>query len=315
MSAVSDYGVRRNRMADEQLAQRGINDDGVLAAMRSVPRHLFVPEDLAAEAYADTPLPIGHGQTISQPYMVALMTSLLKVDVRSRVLEVGSGSGYQTAAVLAEMAGEVYALELIAALAERARAALTRLGYRNVHTAIGDGTRGWPEEAPFDAVLVAAAAPAVPPALLDQLADRGRLAIPLGEPHGEQVLTVFHRFGDRFAQRRETRCRFVPLLSGPFAESEPRGGEDAPGASTVALREAALDYEKGVAVRAGTGARQREGPRRVLPRHRRLRGPAPGPEGLGQERERRHGCCICRASPPWSRPCSTGAGWDPRRHA
>ena len=249
MNAAHDYGARRGRMVDEQLVHRGIRDEGVLAAMRSVPRHLFVPEDLAPEAYADTPLPIGHGQTISQPYMVALMTALLEVDVRSRVLEVGSGSGYQTA-VLAEMAGEVYALELLAALSERARATLARLGYRNVHLAIGDGTRGWSEQAPFDAVLVAAAPLAPPPALLDQLAEGGRLAIPLGQPHGEQVLTVFQRSGDRFVQRRETRCRFVPLVSSLHGEGEPRGGEDAPGVSTVALRETALDYERGAAMRA-----------------------------------------------------------------
>ena len=150
---------------------RGLRDDDVLAAMRSVPRHLFVPPELAAKAYIDTPLPIGLGQTISQPYMVALMTELLDVDVRSRVLEIGAGSGYQTA-VLAEVAGEVYALELLAPLAERARAVLARLGYQNAHAAIADGTRGWPEMAPFDAVLVAAAAPQAPPALLQSAGGR-----------------------------------------------------------------------------------------------------------------------------------------------
>src|SRR5665647_495801 len=160
----SDNGARRVRMVDEQLVRRGIRDENVLAAMGSVPRHLFVPAAFAGEAYMDTPLPIGLGQTISQPYMVALMTELLGVDVRSRVLEVGSGSGYQTA-VLAEMTGEVYALELLAPLAERARAVLARLGYRNARTAIADGSQGWAEKAPFDAVLVAAAAPQAPPAL------------------------------------------------------------------------------------------------------------------------------------------------------
>ena len=142
MSAdTSDCGVRRLRMVEEQLVRRGLHDQDVLAAMRSVPRHLFVPDEGAAEAYADTPLPIGLGQTISQPYMVALMTSLLEVDVRSKVLEIGAGSGYQTA-VLAEVAGEVYAVERLAPLAERARATLARLGYANVRLAIGDGARG-----------------------------------------------------------------------------------------------------------------------------------------------------------------------------
>ena len=208
----ADYGVRRARMVDEQLVARGLQNADVLAAMRAVPRHLFVPPELVVKAYADGPLPIGLGQTISQPYMVALMTDLVGVDVRSRVLEIGAGSGYQTA-VLAEVAGEVYALELLAPLAEGARAVLARLGYRNTHAAIADGARGWPEMAPFDAVLVAAAAPQAPPALLRQLADGGRLVMPLGHPHGDQVLTVFQRAGDDFRERRDTRCRFVPLVS------------------------------------------------------------------------------------------------------
>jgi len=208
----TDYGVRRARMVDEQLVARGVRSGDVLAAMRSVPRHLFVPPELVENAYVDAPLTIGLGQTISQPYMVALMSELLGVDVRSRVLEIGAGSGYQTA-VLAELAGEVYALELLAPLAERARAVLARLGYQNTHAAIADGSHGWPEMAPFDAVLVAAAAPKAPPALLRQLADGGRLVIPLGDPHRDQTLTVFQRAGDEFRERRETRCRFVPLIS------------------------------------------------------------------------------------------------------
>jgi protein-L-isoaspartate(D-aspartate) O-methyltransferase len=207
----SEMGVRRLRMVTEQIAGRGMRDEAVLAAMRSVPRHLFVPAYLEDEAYGDTPLPIGYGQTISQPYMVALMTSLLKVDVRSRVLEVGSGSGYQTA-VLAEVAGEVFAVELLAPLAERARRVLARLGYDNAHTAIADGSRGWHEKAPFDAILVAAATKEVPHALLEELTDGGRLIIPLGKPHRDQVLTVFERQGDAWTQRRDTPCRFVPLL-------------------------------------------------------------------------------------------------------
>ncbi len=217
---MADYGARRVRMVDEQIVSRGLHDDDVLAAMRSVPRHLFVPPEVVAEAYADTPLPIGLGQTISQPYMVALMTGLLQIDVRSRVLEIGAGSGYQTA-VLAEVASEVYALELLAPLAEGARAVLARLGYQNTHTAIADGAEGWPERAPFDAVLVAAAAPQAPPALLRQLRDGGRLVIPLGHPHRDQVLTVFQRAGDEYRERRDTRCRFVPLVSAGTSPGAP----------------------------------------------------------------------------------------------
>jgi protein-L-isoaspartate(D-aspartate) O-methyltransferase len=198
-------------MVEEQLVARGLRDEDVLAAMRSVPRHLFVPEDLAHEAYADSPLPIGYGQTISQPYMVALMTSLLEVDVRSRVLEIGSGSGYQTA-ILAEIAGEVCAVERLVPLAERARAVLARLGYENVRLAIGDGARGWHELAPFQGILVAAAAGEVPPELLGQLADGGRLVVPIDRRHGDQVLTIVERVGDSFEERHDVLCRFVPLI-------------------------------------------------------------------------------------------------------
>ncbi len=211
---VADHGVRRLRMVEDQLVVRGIDDEDVLAAMRSVPRHLFVPDDVVAEAYADTPLPIGLGQTISQPYMVALMTALLEVDVRTRVLEIGSGSGYQTA-VLAELAGEVCAVERLAPLAERARIALARLGYANVRPAIGDGARGWHELAPFRGILVAAAAEEPPPELLGQLADGGRLVLPVGCAGGDQVLTVIRRDGDAFIGQEDVRCRFVPLLRDP----------------------------------------------------------------------------------------------------
>lgn len=243
----SDFAVRRLRMVEDQLVARGLRDEAVIAAMRSVPRHLFVPEDLCREAYADSPLPIGLGQTISQPYMVAIMTSLLGVDVRSRVLEVGSGSGYQTA-VLAEIAGEVCAVERLAPLAERARAVLARLGYDNVRLAIGDGARGWHELAPFHGILVAAAADEVPPELLGQLADGGRLVLPVGRSRGDQVLTIVERVGDAFEERHDTHCRFVPLVRDPSPEQrrndalrsgraggdparERPGGEDARGDS------------------------------------------------------------------------------------
>jgi protein-L-isoaspartate(D-aspartate) O-methyltransferase len=239
----ADYGVRRARMVEDQLVARGLRGDDVLAAMRCVPRHLFVPPELAAKAYADAPLPIGLGQTISQPYMVALMTELLGVDVRSRVLEIGAGSGYQTA-VLAEVAGEVYALELLAPLAERARAVLARLGYQNTHAAIADGSGGWPEMAPFDAIIVAAAAPEAPPALLRQLVDGGRLVMPLGHPHRDQVLTVLQRAGDELRERRDTLCRFVPLVSGGAAPAAPQVAHPAGGAG-----EEEVNVMKAVAVR------------------------------------------------------------------
>ena len=226
MAEGTDYGLQRHLMVEEQLARRGLRDEDVLAAMRSVPRHLFVPEGAAHDAYLDSPLPIGLGQTISQPYMVALMTEQLKVDVRSRVLEVGAGSGYQTA-VLAELAGEVFAIERLAHLAGQAKEVLGRLGYTNVHLAVADGSLGWAEHAPFDGILVAAAATDAPKALLQQLADGGRLVIPIGRPHRDQVLTVYERHGDSFVERHETRCRFVPLVSGD--EPEAPGGETAGG--------------------------------------------------------------------------------------
>jgi protein-L-isoaspartate(D-aspartate) O-methyltransferase len=250
----SDFGVRRLRMVEEQVVRRGLGDENVLAAMRSVPRHLFVPIEAEEDAYADTPLPIGLGQTISQPYMVALMTSLLEVDVRSRVLEIGAGSGYQTA-VLAEVAGEVFAIERLAPLAERARAQLARLGYSNVHLVIGDGAKGWHEQAPFQAILVAAAADEAPPELLGQLADGGRLVVPVGRGRGDQVLTIIERRGDAFEARRDTRCRFVPLVRDASPEerranavrgtaekaSRPRrGGEGARGGSTYPEEEAGM---------------------------------------------------------------------------
>ena len=284
MSAdASDLGVRRLRMVEEQLVRRDLRDEDVLAAMRSVPRHLFVPGVAAADAYADTPLPIGLGQTISQPYMVALMTSLLEVDVRSRVLEIGSGSGYQTA-VLAEVAGEVFAIERLAPLAERARATLARLGYANVRLAIGDGAKGWYEQAPFQGILVAAAADEVPPELLGQLADGGRLIVPVGR--GDQVLTIIERDGESFNESHDTRCRFVPLVrdvgpderrtaamrgSGADADAgwSPPGGEDARGDSLYPGEEAGMKsvdvkvtgVVQGVYYRAGA---RREGALRGL---------------------------------------------------
>jgi len=202
---------RRHLMVVEQIESRGLHDGDVVAAMRTVPRHLFVPKEIEDQAYEDGALPIGHGQTISQPYIVALMTSLLQVNVRSSVLEVGSGSGYQTA-ILAELAGQVYTIERVPELAEGARQVLDKLGYHNVTVVVGDGSLGLPEHAPYDRIMVTAAAPEAPPPLLEQLAAGGILVAPIGPAGRDQVLTSFTRAGDTFRQERSVPCRFVPLL-------------------------------------------------------------------------------------------------------
>jgi protein-L-isoaspartate(D-aspartate) O-methyltransferase len=184
----------------------------VMAAMERVPRHEFVPASHAAAAYANTPLPIGHGQTISQPYVVALMTELAAPAADEAVLEVGTGCGYQTA-VLAELSGRVYSVEVVPELAQRARDRLARLGYENVEVRTGDGWEGWPEHAPFDAIVVTAAADEVPPPLLDQLAPGGRLVIPVGSGFFGQELTVIERDAEGgLATRRVLPVRFVPLM-------------------------------------------------------------------------------------------------------
>jgi protein-L-isoaspartate(D-aspartate) O-methyltransferase len=206
----------RNQMVARQIEARGVSDERVLAAMRAVPRHAFVPEEVRADAYEDRPLPIGHGQTISQPYIVAAMTELARVRPGSRVLEVGTGSGYQ-AAVLAEMGAQVYSIEIVERLARRAGETLARLGYGAVQVRHGDGYRGWPEAAPFDAIVVTAAAPRVPPALLEQLVDGGRLVIPLGR--FAQELEVHTRVGDRIDVERVFGVRFVPM-TGEVREEE-----------------------------------------------------------------------------------------------
>jgi protein-L-isoaspartate(D-aspartate) O-methyltransferase len=198
----------RARMVARQLRARGISDERVLAAMAKVPRHEFVPAASRPLAYEDEPLPIGHGQTISQPYIVAAMTELARVDARSRVLEIGTGSGYQ-AAVLAEIARDVYTIEIVEALATEATRTLRRLGYGAVRVRHGDGYRGWKEAAPFDAIIVTAAPPTVPPALLDQLAPGGRLVIPVGDE--DQELQVHRRTADGFEVTRHFPVRFVPM--------------------------------------------------------------------------------------------------------
>jgi protein-L-isoaspartate(D-aspartate) O-methyltransferase len=205
------------RMVRFQVAARGVRDARVLEAMRRVPRDRFVPGADRAAAWADRPLPIGRGQTVSQPYMVALMCEALGLRGRERVLEVGTGSGYQ-AAVLGELAAEVVTIERIPELGGGAARTLESLGCANVTVVIGDGCRGVPERAPFDAIVVAAAAPAVPAALRAQLADGGILVVPVGQSAAVQVLTMVRRTGDRFSFEEGAGCRFVPLIGeGAFA--------------------------------------------------------------------------------------------------
>lgn len=200
---------QREQMVERQLRGRGIRSQRVLDAMLAVPRHEFVPADSVEEAYADEPLPIGIGQTISQPLIVAAMTEAIDPEPGDRVLEIGTGSGYQTA-VLAELAGEVFSVEFRPLLARTARERLERLGYRNVQVREGDGGLGWPVCAPFDAILVTAAALAVPPPLVEQLKDGGRMAIPLGGAM-RQNLVLLHKEGDALERRQLHPCRFVPL--------------------------------------------------------------------------------------------------------
>jgi protein-L-isoaspartate(D-aspartate) O-methyltransferase len=205
-----DNADARAVMVDEQLARRGIKDARVLEAMRRVPRDAFVPPESRPLAYADRALPIGGGQTISQPYMVAVMTEALELRPTDRVLEVGTGSGYQ-AAILGELAAEVTTIERRADLAELARATFASLHLANIEVVVGDGSRGWPEGAPFDAILVAAGSPRVPPSLMAQLADGGRLVIPVGS-HEHQTLTIVRRLGERFDETAREGCVFVPLI-------------------------------------------------------------------------------------------------------
>jgi len=212
VTTLDSHGAARESMVAEQIEGRGIQDATVLRAMRAVPRHEFVPASQRAQAYEDQPLPIGEGQTISQPYVVAFMTEAAAVRPGARVLEVGTGSGYQ-AAVLAEAGADVYTIEIVAPLADAARAALARTGYGRVHTRTGDGHRGWPEAAPFDAIVVTAAAPEVPAALLAQLAPEGRLVMPVGDAW--QEIEIHQRTADGITMRRVLPVRFVPLVGQP----------------------------------------------------------------------------------------------------
>ncbi len=205
-----DYARDRDRMVEEQIESRGVGHPGVLRAMRLVPRHRFVDEAMEAAAYGDHALPIGHGQTISQPFMVALMTELLRPLPEHRVLEIGTGSGYQ-AAILSRLVRTVFTIERIGPLAQRARALLEELGYENVVVRTGDGTLGWRRFAPFDGIIVAAGAPEVPPSLFEQLRVGGRLVAPTGD-RGRQRLVVIDRGPEGFSTQESIACTFVPLI-------------------------------------------------------------------------------------------------------
>ncbi|MGA8571910.1 MAG: protein-L-isoaspartate(D-aspartate) O-methyltransferase [Desulfobaccales bacterium] len=204
------FAATRERMVAEQIRARGVADPRVLAAMRRVPRHRFIPEHLWSQAYADYPLPIGEDQTISQPYIVALMTGILELKETDRVLEVGTGSGYQ-AAILAELAAQVFSIDRKGGLADHARSILESLGYRNIRIRVGDGTLGWPEEAPFDGIIVTAGAPQVPRPLVEQLALGGRLVIPVGDAF-TQTLTCVRQTGEGLKYEYHGGCRFVRLI-------------------------------------------------------------------------------------------------------
>jgi len=205
-----EFEKARERMVDLQIVRRGIKDPRVIAAMKKVPRHFFVPESMRSQAYEDHPLPIEEKQTISQPYIVALMTEALQLKGHEKVLEIGTGSGYQTA-ILAELADKVFTIERIPLLAEKARKRLEELGYKNIVYRIGDGTLGWPEEAPFDGILVSAAAPSIPQPLIDQLAMGGRLIIPVGDRLSQELVLV-ERVPEGIRKSFLGGVRFVDLI-------------------------------------------------------------------------------------------------------
>ena len=200
-------------MVKSQIELRGVKDEKVLQAMANVPRHEFVPSDHIDQAYADHPLPIGYGQTISQPYMVAVMTELLGLSPDSKVLEIGTGSGYQVA-ILAELAREIYSVEIIPELCNQAKNRLARLGYTNVQVMCGDGYYGWEEHAPYDAIVVTCAPDHIPQPLIDQLADGGRMVVPVGPPGAYQALWLVERHGEEIKSQRMMGVAFVPLTGG-----------------------------------------------------------------------------------------------------
>jgi protein-L-isoaspartate(D-aspartate) O-methyltransferase len=209
--AMIDPKRKRERMVRDQIEAKGVSDPEVLRAMRTVPRHLFVQEAMADQAYEDRPLPIGYGQTISQPYIVALMTEILEISPGMKVLEIGTGSGYQ-AAVLAEMGAEVYSVERIRELHLATRSLLTRLRYFSVKLKLDDGTLGWPQEAPFERIIVTAGGPDIPKPLIAQLADPGRLVIPVGASHRNQTLFSLDRRDGKFVRKDHGGVMFVDLV-------------------------------------------------------------------------------------------------------
>jgi protein-L-isoaspartate(D-aspartate) O-methyltransferase len=205
------YKTQRELMVENQIAQRGISNELVLKAMKKVPRHLLVPDKIRSYAYEDRPLPIGEGQTISQPYIVAYMTELIEPRPEMRVLEIGTGSGYQ-AAVLAEIVKEVYTIEIMEGLGKRAEMDLKSMGYKNIHVRIGDGYKGWPEKAPFDAIIVTAAPEEIPQPLLDQLAEGGRLIIPVGQEGKVQKMVMARKVKGKIKTSYLSNVMFVPFL-------------------------------------------------------------------------------------------------------
>ncbi|MCX8069396.1 MAG: protein-L-isoaspartate(D-aspartate) O-methyltransferase [Thermodesulfovibrionales bacterium] len=205
-----DFEQKRRQMVETQIIARGITDPKVINAMLTIPRHLFVSESFRINAYSDMALPTSDGQTISQPYMVAVMSELLELNSECKVLEIGTGSGYQTA-ILATIAQKVYTIEKLANLSERARVILSSLGYNNIHFIVGDGTKGYSEGAPYDRILVTAGAPDVPLPLKEQLKDKGILIAPVGSRYSQQLIKIIKK-GDTFISQYSTGCVFVPLL-------------------------------------------------------------------------------------------------------
>jgi protein-L-isoaspartate(D-aspartate) O-methyltransferase len=208
-TSVADYAAQRERMVKEQIVNRGVTEERVLAALRKVPREQFVPENFRDESYTDGPVPIGYDQTISQPYIVAFMTEQLHPQPTDRVLEIGTGSGYQ-AAILAELVAEVYSIEIVEPLAKAAEGTLQRLGYKNVRVKVGDGYKGWPDHAPFDAIIVTCAPDHVPQPLVDQLKEGGRMIIPVG-PRLAQELYLLQKKNGQLRQGAVLEVRFVPM--------------------------------------------------------------------------------------------------------
>jgi protein-L-isoaspartate(D-aspartate) O-methyltransferase len=208
---LNDYASKRQQMVDTQIIARNVQDGKVIQAMRKVPRHLFLDEALRSQAYEDNPSPIGEKQTISQPYIVALMTELLELKGKEKVLEIGTGSGYQTA-ILAEIADQVYSIERIPGLAKRARKLLDELKYTNIVITIGDGTLGWREHSPYHGIIVTAAAPYPPTALLEQLKTGGRLVIPIGEEYAQDLMVYTREADGKYSKENHGGCRFVKLI-------------------------------------------------------------------------------------------------------